>query len=140
MVKKLCEFHFRLLHSKSKESEIQLKSLLDECIRQRKAGLPVNIPTPPLQGSNNGSRSGGHRGENEKNLDRLKRDLSQMVPGGVANKKPRLEVGTTSTSSGSGRLSSSMTPSPTASAHLEEPDEMDMDLDLYVFASICQIL
>jgi hypothetical protein len=122
----------RLLHSKSKESEIQLKSLLDECIRQRKAGLPVNIPTPPLQGSNNGSRGGGggsHRGENEKNLDRLKRDLSQMVPGGVANKKPRLEVGTTSTSSGSGRLSSSMTPSPTASAPLEEPDEMEMDLD-----------
>ena len=135
MVKKLCEFHFRLLHSKSKESEIQLKSLLDECIRQRKAGLPVNIPTPPLQGSNKGSRGGeSHRGENEKNLDRLKRDLSQMVPGGVANKKPRLEVGTTSTSSGSGRLSSSMTPSPTASAPLEEPDEMEMDLDLYVFA------
>ena len=133
MVKIFCEFLFRLLHSKSKESEIQLKSLLDECIRQRKAGLPVNIPTPPLQGSNKGSRGGeSHRGENEKNLDRLKRDLSQMVPGGVANKKPRLEVvgTTTSASSGSGRLSSSMTPSPTASAHLEEPDEMDMDLDL----------
>jgi len=31
-----------LLHSKSKESEIQLKALLDECIRQRKAGLPIN--------------------------------------------------------------------------------------------------
>ena len=136
---------FRLLHSKSKESEIQLKALLDESIRQRKAGLPVNIPTPPLQqGSNKDHRSGSHHrgGENEKNLDRLKKDLSQMVPGGVANKKPRLEVvgTTTSASSGSGRLSSSMTPSPTASAHLEEPDEMDMDLDLYVFAYICQIL
>ena len=112
---------------------------MDESIRQRKAGVPVNIPTPPLQqqGSNNKS----HRGENEKNLDRLKRDLSQMViPGGVANnKKPRLEVvGTTSASSGSGRLSSSMTPSPTASVHIEEPDEMEMDLDLYVFF-ICQI-
>ena len=106
---------------------------MDESIRQRKAGVPVNIPTPPLQ--QQGSSNKSHRGENEKNLDRLKRDLSQMViPGGVANnKKPRLEVvGTTSASSGSGRLSSSMTPSPTASVHIEEPDEMEMDLDLYV--------
>ena len=100
-----------------------MKSLLDECIRQRKAGLPLSIPTPPQNSSNIRGR------ETEKNLDRLKRDLSQMVPG-VTSKKPRIDLG----GSGSGRLSSNMTPSPTASVPLEEPDEMEMDLDLYVFA------
>ena len=110
-------FTFRLLHSKSKDSEIQLKSLLDECIRQRKAGLPLNIPAPPQSNNARGSSR-----ESEKNLDRLKRDLSQTIPG-VINKKPRIEVG------GGGRLSSSMTPSPT-STPMEEPEEMEMDLDL----------
>ena len=100
-----------------------MKSLLDECIRQRKAGLPLSIPTPPLNSSNIRGR------ETEKNLDRLKRDLSQMVPG-VTSKKPRIDLG----GSGSGRLSSNMTPSPTASVPLEEPDEMD--LDLYVTLTI----
>ena len=100
-----------------------MKSLLDECIRQRKAGLPLSIPTPPQSSSNIRGR------ETEKNLDRLKRDLSQMVPG-VTSKKPRLDLG----GSGSGRLSSNMTPSPTASVPLEEPDEMD--LDLYVTLTI----
>ena len=104
-----------------------MKSLLDECIRQRKAGLPLSIPTPPQSSSNIRGR------ETEKNLDRLKRDLSQMVPG-VTSKKPRLDLG----GSGSGRLSSNMTPSPTASVPLEEPDEMD--LDLYVTLTIIYII
>ena len=78
----------------------------------------MNIPAPPQ--SNNGGR--GSARESEKNLDRLKRDLSQTIPG-VINKQPRIEVG------GGGRLSSSMTPSPT-STPMEEPEEMEMDLDL----------
>ena len=68
---------FRLLHSKSKESDVQLKSILDESIRQRKAGLPINIPVPQVTASSSGSNVK----EKEKNLDRLKRDLSQLVPG-----------------------------------------------------------
>ena len=111
---------FRLLHSKSKESDVQLKSLLDECIRQRKAGLPINIPTPPVVSSVPGGNVKGR--ETEKNLDRLKRDLSQLVPG-VPTKKPRMEV------AGSGKMSSSsMTPSPTASLVVEEAEDMDIDL------------
>jgi len=109
----------RLLHSKSKESDVQLKSLLDECIRQRKAGLPINIPTPPVITTTAGSNVKGR--ETEKNLDRLKRDLSQLVPE-VPNKKPRMEV------TGSGKMSSSsMTPSPTASLVVEETEDMDID-------------
>jgi len=109
----------RLLHSKSKESDVQLKSLLDECIRQRKAGLPINIPTPPIIATVAGGNVKGR--ETEKNLDRLKRDLSQLVPG-VPNKKPRMEV------AGSGKMSSSsMTPSPTASLVVEETEDMDID-------------
>jgi len=110
----------RLLHSKSKESDVQLKSLLDECIRQRKAGLPINIPTPPVVSSVPGGNVKGR--ETEKNLDRLKRDLSQLVPG-VPTKKPRMEV-----AGSSGKMSSSsMTPSPTASLVVEEAEDMDID-------------
>ena len=108
-----------MLHSKSKESEIQLKALLDECIRQRKAGLPINVPTPPMQSGN-----GGKMRENEKNLDRLKRDLRDIVPGGVPNKRPRIEA----SAPGSKLSSTSMTPSPTAPITVEDPEEMDLDL------------
>ena len=126
-------FFFRLLHSKSKESEIQLKALLDECIRQRKAGLPINVPTPPVSStlSNKGR-------ENEKNLDRLKRDLSQLVPGGgVPNKRPRLEP--SASGSGSAKLSSSsMTPSPQPIA-VEESEDMDLDLAMSLNDCTCCI-
>lgn len=100
-----------------------MKALLDECIRQRKAGLPINVPTPPVPSSNKGR-------ENEKNLDRLKRDLSQLVPGGgVPNKRPRLEPSSAS-GTGSAKLSSSsMTPSPQPIA-VEEHEDMDLDFQL----------
>jgi len=111
----------RLLHSKSKESDVQLKSLLDECIRQRKAGLPINIPTPTPQAVTTASGSNVKGRETEKNLDRLKRDLSQLVPS-VPNKRPRMDL------PGSGKMSSSsMTPSPTASLVVEETEDMDID-------------
>lgn len=110
----------RLLHSKTKESEQQLKALLDESIRQRKAGLPINIPAP-LTTSSSGS---GRGRETEKNLNQLKRDLTQQLVPGVSNaKKLRLEVG------GNTRISSnSLTPSPTTSVPVEESDDMDLDL------------
>ena len=110
--------NFRLLHSKSKESDTQLKNLLEECISQRKAGLPINIPTPPVTVP---------KGNAEKNLDRLKRDLSQLVPGGggVVNKKPRLEAA--SSGSGTKMSSTSMTPSPTSIAVEDADIEMDID-------------
>jgi hypothetical protein len=101
-----------------------LKSLLDECIRQRRSGIPIGIPVAvaPVP-VNPGGNNGRGRAEAEKNLDRLKRDLSQLVPS-VTNKRPRLDA--------NNRLnpasSSSMTPSPTASVPVEEPDDMDLDL------------
>jgi len=115
----------RLLHSKSKESDVQLKSILDESIRQRKAGLPINIPVPQVTASSSGSNVK----EKEKNLDRLKRDLSQLVPG-VPNKRPRIDMQPVDMpASSSGKMSSSsMTPSPTASLVVEE-DTGDMDID-----------
>lgn len=76
-------FSFRLLHSKSKESDVQLKSLLDESIRQRKAGLPINIPIPKLQEVTTASGSNVKGRETEKNLDRLKRDLNVILPPGT---------------------------------------------------------
>ena len=76
-------FSFRLLHSKSKESDVQLKSLLDESIRQRKAGLPINIPIPKPQDITTASGSNVKGRETEKNLDRLKRDLNVILPPGT---------------------------------------------------------
>ena len=76
-------FSFRLLHSKSKESDVQLKSLLDESIRQRKAGLPINIPIPKPQEITTASGSNVKGRETEKNLDRLKRDLNVILPPGT---------------------------------------------------------
>ena len=73
----------RLLHSKSKESDVQLKSLLDESIRQRKAGLPINIPIPTTQVITTASGSNVKGRETEKNLDRLKRDLNVILPPGT---------------------------------------------------------
>ena len=94
-----------------------MKALLDEVIRQRKAGLPINVPAPPVVTAGNG----GKGRENEKNLDRLKRDLSQLplVGGAVPNKRPRLEPAPES------KLS---TPSPTAPITVEDHEEMDLDL------------
>ena len=74
---------FRLLHSKSKESDVQLKSLLDESIRQRKAGLPINIPIPKPQEITTASGGNVKGRETEKNLDRLKRDLNVILPPGT---------------------------------------------------------
>jgi len=91
----------RLLHSKSKDSDIQLKALMDECIRQRKAGLPINIPTPQ----------------------------PAPIVQGVPAKRQRLEISVGATGpppGGSKMVSSPMTPSP-ASLAVEETEDMDID-------------
>ena len=77
--------------------------------------MPINVPAPPVPTAGNG----GKGRDNEKNLDRLKRDLSQLpLPGGVQNKRARLEPAPES------KLS---TPSPTAIT-IEDSEDMDLDL------------
>jgi len=125
----------RLLHSKSKESDVQLKSLLDESIRQRKAGLPINIPIPKLQEVTTASGSNVKGRETEKNLDRLKRDLNVILPPGVPSKRPRVDMPAPENLSSGKMSSSSMTPSPTASLIVEE-DTGEMDIDGLDFQSL----
>ena len=75
----------RLLHSKSKDSEAQLKALLDDCIRQRRSGASIAQQTAPQV------LGRGRAADSEaKNLDRIKRDLAQLVPT-VINKRPKLD-------------------------------------------------
>jgi len=125
----------RLLHSKSKESDVQLKSLLDESIRQRKAGLPINIPIPKPQEITTASGSNVKGRETEKNLDRLKRDLNVILPPGVPSKRPRIDMPAPENLSSGKMSSSSMTPSPTASLIVEE-DTGEMDIDGLDFQSL----
>jgi len=125
----------RLLHSKSKESDVQLKSLLDESIRQRKAGLPINIPIPKHQEITTVSGGNVKGRETEKNLDRLKRDLNVILPPGVPSKRPRIDMPAPENLSSGKMSSSSMTPSPTASLIVEE-ETGDMDIDGLDFQSL----
>jgi integrator complex subunit 12 len=105
----------RLLHSKSKDSTTQLKSMLDDAIRHRK-GLgpgPTGFISVSPQRKSNASIS-NKRGEAEKrSLDKLKHELSELVPSKSSfgdSKRARL---TDSPRSAGGFSSKSHTPSPT---------------------------
>lgn len=103
----------RLLHSKSKDSELQLRSMLDDCLRARKSGGGVNImPSIP---SSNVQQQRSAREVERRNLDKLKRDLIQLVPNN-GGKKSRID---------SPRHSISHTPSPTPM--ISNNDDIDMD-------------
>jgi len=104
----------RLLHSTSKESGIQLKAMLDESIRMKKnPGLqPSKITAPAPQQSKDANVKDNDR----RNLDKLKRDLSELVP---ESKKPRIHS--------PARSSPGLAPSPDVS---NEPSLCDIDIDL----------
>ena len=76
----------RLLHSKARDSTAQLKAMLDEAIRMKR-GHAVSSPLRKADrggtSSTGGHRQGGSIVETEKRkLDKLKRDLSELMPGG----------------------------------------------------------
>ena len=114
----------RLLHSKSKDSSAQLRTMLDEAIRHRKGlgpcptglmphhGLQPASPQQHGKGRDGSSSSSSGKGDHarreaeKRSLDRLKHELSELVP----SKRPRLD---SPRSSSAGLSSKSHTPSPT---------------------------
>jgi len=135
----------RLLHSTSKESGIQLKAMLDESIRMKKnPGLqPSKITAPAPQQSKDANVKDNDR----RNLDKLKRDLSELVP---ESKKPRIHSPARSSPglAPSGGFSKSHTPSPTPtptppnhgdhqSGGNSSADELDLDVDLEGLNDLC---
>lgn len=93
----------RLLHSKSKESGLQLKALLDESLRKKKAAAAAASSASPLNPAPPPS-SGIPRESDKRNFEKLRRDLSELVDSPA--KKPRLHPSP-------GRINKSHTPSPT---------------------------
>ncbi|XP_040580082.2 integrator complex subunit 12 isoform X2 [Lepeophtheirus salmonis] len=93
----------RLLHSRSKDSVSQLRSLYEEALKAKRTGCKINV---------GGMSSPGKRRDVEKrNFDKLKRDLSELVP---CNKRSRL-------GSPGWNSSKSHTPSPTPPGSREDP-------------------
>merc|ERR1719397_1118398 len=103
----------RLLRSKSKDSTAQLKAMLDEAIRQRKGQLGPGPRSPGLTKQHSRSVSSDRtldrdklEKEKRKELDRLKKDLSELADRpSEPSKRPRLDS--------PGLSSASHTPSPT---------------------------
>ncbi len=104
----------RLLHSRSKDSKAQLKTMLDEAIRHRR-GLgpgPSGAVSPRdqqrfQQQQQHQQRSRELSDSKQRSLDKLKHDLSELVP----SKRPRLD--SPRSGSAGGFSSKSHTPSPT---------------------------
>jgi len=109
----------RLLRSKSKDSGTQLRAMLDEAIRQKK-GLCSSGPRSPSLGKQQSRSMSSERSldkdklEKEKNLDRLKKDLSELTDRPLEIKRSRLDSPALS--------SSSHTPSPTPPPSRGEAD------------------
>lgn len=139
----------RLLHSTSKESGMQLKAMLDESIRMKKnpGSAPSKMTVPATQ---QGRELHLKDNTDRRNLDKLKRDLSELVPD---SKKPRLHSPARSSPgiTASGGFSKSHTPSPTPTPTppnlVDHPSggnssagELDLDVDLEGLNDlICQI-
>jgi len=116
----------RLLRSKSKDSGAQLKSMLDEAIRQKK-GLTSGSSSASNLSNPNGSRTvSSERLEKEKKkeLDRLKKDLSELTDRPSDPKRARLDSPGLSTSS------HSPSPSPPGSEGGSEVDYGDLEMNL----------
>jgi len=111
----------RLLRSKSKDSGTQLRAMLDEAIRQKK-GLCSSGPRSPSLGKQQSRSMSSERSldkdklekEKKKDLDRLKKDLSELTDRPLEIKRSRLDSPALS--------SSSHTPSPTPPPSRGEAD------------------
>ena len=113
----------KLLHSKSKDSTAQLKSLLDEAIKHRKGLVSSGVAAPR-------SPKLTRIDADKKNLDRLKNELADLVPGAK-----RQRLGSPVRSSTGFSSSKSHTPSPTpisaaAAANESSPETNSADLTL----------
>merc|ERR1712142_294710 len=113
----------RLLRSKSKDSGAQLRAMLDDAIRQKKGlGPAPRSPSVSKQHSRSVSSDGTidkDRSEKDKkkDLDRLKKDLSELADKPSDPKRARLDSPALS--------SSSHTPSPTPPPSRGEADASD---------------
>ena len=113
----------RLLHSKSKDSTAQLKTMLDEAIRHRRGLGPGPAGCSPVSPGGHGQQSkkdrmdsaAARRDAEKRSLDQIKDKLSELVP---LNKRPRLD---SPRSSSAGFSSKSHTPSPTPPGSRGEP-------------------
>eukprot|EP00096_Caligus_rogercresseyi_P005241 TRINITY_DN2033_c0_g1_i6.p1 TRINITY_DN2033_c0_g1~~TRINITY_DN2033_c0_g1_i6.p1 ORF type:complete len:291 (+),score=97.00 TRINITY_DN2033_c0_g1_i6:142-1014(+) len=102
----------RLLHSRSKDSMFQLRSLYEEALKAKRSGSRVmSLPSSPISAAAKGS---SRREVEKRNFDKLKRDLSELVPS-AASKRPRLS------SPGWNSSSKSHTPSPTPPGSRGDP-------------------
>merc|ERR1712142_105930 len=118
----------RLLRSKSKDSGAQLRAMLDDAIRQKK-GLGPAPRSPSVSKQHSRSVSSDRtidkdRSEKDKkkDLDRLKKDLSELADKPTDPKRARLDSPALS--------SSSHTPSPTPPPSREEGDVSDGGSDV----------
>jgi len=118
----------RLLRSKSKDSGAQLRAMLDEAIRQKK-GLSSGDPRSPSVGKQHSRSVSSERSldrdklekEKKKDLDRLKKDLSELTERPPDAKRSRLDSPALS--------SASHTPSPTPPPSRGEAGDNDMEHD-----------
>ena len=131
----------RLLRSKSKDSGAQLKAMLDEAIRQRR-GLSSGGGRSPLGGRAGSSERPvmDRERDKKKDLDRLKKDLSELTERPPEAKRSRLESPALSSSS----HTPSPTPPPSREGDQEHSDvgagsdeDMDMDINLEFDCSCC---
>jgi len=133
----------RLLRSKSKDSGAQLRAMLDDAIRQKKGLAPA--PRSPSIGkqhsrSVSSDRTTVERSEKEKkkDLDRLKKDLSELVDKPTDPKRARLESpGRSSGTSHSPSPVGSTSPVNRDSSGSEEAEYGDLQMNLEGFDCSC---
>jgi len=138
----------RLLRSKSKDSGAQLRAMLDDAIRQKK-GLAPRSPSLTKQHSRSVSsdRERGERSEKDKkkDLDRLKKDLSELVDKPTDPKRARLDSPALSSTSLSHSPSpTSISPPPkeensnSASSDAMEFGDLEMNLEFDCSCCVCK--
>jgi len=137
----------RLLRSKSKDSGAQLRAMLDDAIRQKK-GLAPRSPsvTKPHSRSVSSDRERSDK-DKKKDLDRLKKDLSELVDRPSDPKRARLDSPALSSTSLSHSPSpTSISPPPkdnnensnSASSDNMEYGDLEMNLEFDCSCCVCK--
>jgi len=133
----------RLLRSKSKDSGAQLRAMLDDAIRQKK-GLAPRSPsvTKPHSRSVSSDRERSDK-DKKKDLDRLKKDLSELVDRPSDPKRARLDspaLSSTSLSHSPSPTSISPPPKDNENSNSASSDNMeygDLEMNLEFDCSCC---
>ena len=110
----------KLLHSKSKDSTAQLLALLEDSIKHRK-GLVTSFTASQRSPKLN------RLDADKKNLDRLKNELAELVPG---RKRQRLSSPARSSTGFSSSKSHTPSPTPLSGANDSSPETTTADLTL----------